>query len=128
MTEIERALNLIESHTINHSDPNRVYYTYTRQVDFYFEDHIDPYGSPFYHNSRLLATTGYFYVDIPLENLCYCVDSYTGLGYGQAQTNESPVHWHLRFIQGVIREQQVGHHFLTVKYGRRNVIPDHNEY
>lgn len=128
MTEIERALNLIESHPTEPSNSHRIYYTYTRTVEFYFEDHIDPYGSPFYLNSRLLATRGYFYADMSMEELCYCVDSYAGLGYSYCQPSESPVHWDLEFIQGVMREQQVGHHFMTVDYGKTNIAQVHIEY
>lgn len=128
MTEIERALNLIESHPTEPSNSHRIYYTYTRSEEFYFEDYIDPYGSPFYLNSRLLATKGYFYADMSMEDLCYCVGSYADLGYSHCQPIESPVHWNLEFVQGVMREQQVGHHFMTVDYGKTNIAQVHIEY
>ena len=128
MTEIERALNLIESHPTEPFNSHRIYYTYIRSEEFYFEDCIDPYGSPFYLNSRLLATKGYFYADMSLEELCYCVDSYAGLGYSHCQPSESPVHWNLEFVQGVMKEQQVGHHFMTVDYGKTNIAQVHIEY
>ena len=127
MTEIERALNLIESHPFEQSHEGRVYYTYTRTVGFYFDDYIDPFGSPFYHNSRLLATIGYFYVCMSMEDLCYCVDSYAGLGYGECQESESPVHWYLEFRE-TGRKERVGYHHMTVKYGNVIVSQEQNEY
>ena len=120
VSELTRILNLLEGRPFGQTD-QRIYYTYRRTKSFYSLDYIDPYGSPWYMNSRLFATLGYFYVCLEKEDMCYLYDSYAGLGWGNTYFSEVPCDWDVDFIQG--REQFeteapcLGHHLLTVKYG-----------
>ena len=126
MWELERILNAFEGRPTE-PDSTRIYYTRTRSKSFYFDDYIDTYGSPFYHNSRLFATKGYFYSCMSLEEFCYCLDSYLELGTSECRMDEKTILWTLKFISGVMKEQMVGHHYMTVDYGIATCIQQ-NDY
>lgn len=127
MTELERVLNLIESHSI---DPmsHRTYYTLQSERSFYYRNHIDPFGSPYVGNSRLFATLGYYYDTIPRDYMCYLLDSYLGLGYQYCPNDNDPVYWSISFEQGDMDAPPVGHHYLTVGYGKKNIAQEQIEY
>lgn len=118
-TELKRVLNLFESHP---TDPNnRVYYIVTNTQSFYYRDHIDPYGSPSYLDSRLFAGYGISNYDI-VNDLCYYYDSYLDLGYKNCPTDKTIVSWDVSGInEAPFPEYQEryykGYHLLTVQYG-----------
>ena len=89
--QLEWALNLIESHPTNPTI-GRIYFTISRYVDFYYLDNIDPYGSPFYLNSRLFAAQTANPLIIQYD-MCYLFDSCLGLGYDERGQNEGVVKW-----------------------------------
>lgn len=127
MWELERVLNLIESHPI---DPMscRTFYTFQSEKSFFYRDYIDSFGSPFVDNSRLFATLGYYYDTIPGNDMCYLVDSYAGLGYQYCPVGSVPVYWRIMFVQGGNKAPCVGSHKLFVGYGKLNVAQEQIEY
>jgi hypothetical protein len=77
---------------------------------------------------RLFSTDGYFYDNIPKEDMCYYLDSYCGLAVDNANFEESVIYGNVEMIYGIIleyepdnldrtRDCQTGHHLLTVTYG-----------
>lgn len=136
--ELEHRMNLIESHNYTIQDGmgmERHYYTYTRENVFSFLDNIDPYGSPFCMNSRLLAVEGNHNYSIPFEEMCYCIDSYLGLGYQYIIDNhyvayEHPVKWEVFCGSGTYPNIHgaVFHHTLKATYGQCHISQDQNEY
>ena len=101
--ELQRVLNLIEGHNyeiIGENNHNRGYYIYTSEVEFNYDEYIDPYDSPFYIDSRLFAkqcNNNYFPV-LNIEEMCYCLDSYLSLPLEYinsypSHTYECPVHY-----------------------------------
>ena len=127
LRELVRRMNLLEGHTWYNNDPDNgcAYYTKTRQNTFHFRNYIDPYGSPFCRSSRLFAVASNLNYVIPLEEMCYCVDSYLGLGYQYMNDNfyvngESPVEWIVeRKYQAYPSDYYwTCHHELTVIYGQ----------
>ena len=101
--ELQRVLNLLEGHDFEyHNSTYRGYYVYTRTVAFHYMDYIDPYGSPFYMDSRVFAVHGdtYYVHVLDLDEMCYCLDSYLGLPFEYINAhpnlaNERPVHWNI---------------------------------
>lgn len=129
-SELERILNLIESHSILSVGQNhgRVYYTQSREIDYLYSENIDPYGSPSFLNSRLLASTIAEDPIIDLENMCYYLDSYLGLGYDGKLDTEVVAKWIVEYGLGHHPSTQlwVGHHTLTVIYAIPHVIGPEN--
>ena len=114
-SELQRVLNLIESHS---TDPNgRSYYIEMYTEDFYFMDHIDSLGSPFYHNSRLFANIVTNQYELSFDELCYCTDSYLSLGYQYVTLGKDPISWTIFYNKTFTREGQVRNHELLVSYG-----------
>ena len=127
-SELQRVLNIIESHPTSIS--GREFYVVSRTKSFYYGDYIDPYGSPSFMNSRLFATDVHIDPDIRY-NMCLYLDSYAGLGYEEAQANESPVKWNVEYGTDHYQSYnlEVCFHTLTVKYGHSaidtiNVVVD----
>ena len=126
-TELQRILNLYEHHTNN--TPLINYYTPTRNHTFSYPNYPDPYGSQFASNSRLFA--GNAAIDasfnITPNAMCYCLDSYLGLGYDYIidgiYENEHPVSWLINtYITHFSNEKfYTHHHSLTVQYGQLHV-------
>ena len=125
-SELERILDIYESRPINPGS-TRVYYIYTRSKEFYYDDYIDPFGSPFYNNSRLYATRSY-YTCMTFDEFCYCIDSYLGLGIEYCLLDEKTIQWHLAFLDGELESQAVGNHYLTVDYGIPISTDNNNNY
>ena len=101
------------------TDPNsgRWFYTITRDSLFYFEDHIDPFGSQFYYNSRLYATDLAFSAPISTKNMFYLLDSYLGLAKSAEEIDDWVVVGNIEFVKGANKHQLIGHHKLIVQYG-----------
>ena len=129
---LERALNRIVSiETLGNSHN---YFTATTTTLFYYRNHIDPFGSPCYMDSRLYASTTEN--DDIILMMCYLLDSYLGLGYGSCPTDEYILNWEITPIsneppmQGEHLSKQ--YHQLQVKYGTMHELepsPGHdNEY
>lgn len=124
--ELQRVLNLIESHLTPVWSP-RIYYTQSREVVFNYNENIDPYGSPFFLNSRLCASSTFLDPDISFE-MCYLLDSYLGLGYDNILPTEVIGKWLVDYNTGynyAYTPHQIGYHTLTVKYAIPHTIePD----
>ncbi len=93
--ELTRILNLFESYQ---NGPDVSYYTpaESKTFEYNYFDWFDQYGSPFYRDSRLCAFYDYSYHDLSMEEMCYCIDSYLGLGYyylENANSSKRPVSW-----------------------------------
>ena len=124
-TELQRILNLFEHHVISDMVSN---FIPTRNHTFNYDDYDceDPYGSPFILNSRLFAAYGTLGSNFYLtpEEMCYCLDSYLGLGYdyivnNYLYDNEHPVSWTVNAAshQPDNFKWRVFYHTLTVQYG-----------
>lgn len=102
--ELQRVINLLEGR--NYIDlvapPQRGYFVHTMDFTYEFMDNIDPYGSPFYWDSRVFAVHGdtYYVHILDVNEMCYCLDSYLSLPFEQIDSNPSygnlrPVHWNI---------------------------------
>lgn len=121
--ELQRILNVFESY----ENAQISYYTPSRSQTFEYNciDWLDPYGSPFCRNSRLFAVFDDFNYELSLDEMCYCLDSYLGLGYDFISNNpirnERPVNWIVEcdnkwFVQYQDRYTTYFHR-LKVQYG-----------
>lgn len=102
-SELQRVLNLYDHYENDSSNIYHIQVIYlpTRSKTFDYS-YTDPYQSYFYNNSRVFA---YLKYDVPTfshylelgEEMCYCLDSYLGLGYDFINDNlyadERPVNW-----------------------------------
>lgn len=132
--ELIRILSIFESHPIgNGSNTSRIYYTQTRENTFYFTENIDPYGSPNFLDSRLLGGYGI----VPTNVMCYCLDSYLGLGYDYLASNPNPnypnetiVSWNIDCESQVFPPYNptVPYQNLIVKYGKPNSAQNQGDY
>lgn len=120
-TELERILNLFEHHSSNGESS---YFTPTRAFTFEYPNWTDPYGSPFNYESRLCATYSASHI-LPGEEMCYCLDSYLGLGYDYIDNNyycdyEHPISWTITANDSVFPHNNLRtyYHCLTVQYGQ----------
>ena len=129
--ELERILNLFEHHE---NQPGIICYAPTRTITFEYPYWIDSYGSPFVCDSRLFAGQGDAFSSssfiLPPEDMCYCLDSYLGLGYDYIVDyyyvdNERPMKWIVRdTISPPVNKWWRYSHKLIVEYGRRwGVVP-----
>ena len=126
-SELQRVLNLFDHHE-NTNTPggnSGICYYPTRDHDFYYQNSYDPYGSPFYLNSRTFAKGSnnlFPNFEIPLLDMCYCLDSYLGLGYDfiddNLYYNEHPVNWTINCTHKPINSWYVHYHILHVEYGQ----------
>ena len=131
--ELQRVLNLIEHHENDSSNINHIMICYfpTRHHDFDYNNTYDPYHSGFYNDSRVFAYRKYnmstlnHYLFI-CEDLCYCLDSYLGLGYDFINDNlyadERPVNWTVTAISKPTTNYSptwwMHYHELRVEYGQ----------
>lgn len=123
--ELTRILNTIEHHSTN---PNMMnYYIPTQTAIFSFSSsYTDPYGSPFVNDSRLFAKVNPYYeypYNLTNDEMCYCVDSYLGLGYDYLAANsidqwERPAIWVVSPVTSNYNRWFVHYHVLTVQYAR----------
>ena len=127
--ELQRILNLYEHHDNGIPIPGgqTMCYFPTQYHVFKYPDYFDPYGSPFFEESRTFtaeASVGAIFI-LSNDDMCYGLDSYLGLGYDYLDDNslcenEHPVNW----IVGTVTQQFDGHrwptsyHTLTVEYGQ----------
>lgn len=128
ISNLRAALNILESHYQSHY-PGMMCYFPTRSHDFYYYSWTDPYGSPFYNNSRLFAynygnfDSTYY---LSANEMCYCLDSYLGMGidylsaYPGIYDEELPVSWSIAGNNDTQRKML--YHTLTVQYGRPSKI------
>lgn len=128
MYELKRVLNLVGTYTAYLSGIARVYYTYRVTDTFYFKNYVDPHGSDFSLDSRLYASTNTFNSDIGYDNMCYALDSYTGLAWENRPLQKEVVAFGIRFQEGEDPEnllndkwQNIGNHKLGVTYGFAHV-------
>lgn len=127
-SELQRILNLYEHYE------NTQYimcFNPTRNYSFSYPDWPDPYGNDFTGNSRVFAGDADYYATINLsqETMCYCLDSYLGLGYDYIEDNplyddEHPVNWIITdtIIQFEYHKHPTHMHVLTVQYGIPYII------
>jgi len=122
-SELERILNLIESHSI-YANSGRVYYTLSREVSFNYDENIDPYGSPSFLNSRLFASSTA--IDPVIDDfMCLYLDSYLGLGFGNILSTEVIAEWIVIYDKGynyTYTQRQISFHKLIVKYAIPHTI------
>lgn len=123
-TELQRILNLFESHAPSHG---MTYITPTRSYIFEYPYWTDPYGSPFQTSSRLFAIDGDITSNHTLDenDMCYCLDSYLGLGYDYISNNyycdyEHPVNWTVKDTTVLFNNSRwhTHYHKLIVQYGQ----------
>ncbi|MCR5659833.1 MAG: hypothetical protein K6G25_10995 [Bacteroidales bacterium] len=128
-SELQRILNCYDHHENDSSDMNHIQICYfpTRNHDFDYNNTSDPYQSYFYNNSRVFAyrdqhASFIHYLELG-EEMCYCLDSYLGLGYDFINDNlyadEHPVSWTIRY--GTEHPDKIWYyhyHQLHVEYGR----------
>lgn len=120
-TELQRILNLFEHHDYGHGS---TYITPTRSIVFEHPYWTDPYGSPFNYNSRLCATYSANYI-LTEDEMCYCLDSYLGLGYDYIANNyycdyEHPISWAITAHSTVFSHDNLTtyYHKMAVQYGQ----------
>lgn len=135
-TELARVLNIFEHHE-NGTGPNgAVCYFPTRNHTFDYTNTFDPYSSGYYYinESRVFAKKyrdACTYALDPFE-MCYCLDSYLGLGYDYINDNlydhEYPVCWAIvpQTIHLYPYSYWTYYHQLLVEYGRPITIPNPN--
>lgn len=118
-SELERVMNVFEGRVT----PFVSSYLPTRTVSFDFPQWIDPYGSPFNMNSRLsVGYTEHYYLSE--DDMCYCLDSYLGLGVDYLANNyyvddEYPIYWTIEPIKKQFSNDNLYtyYHRLKVRYG-----------
>ncbi len=120
-TELKRVINLIANEGLTPG----YYFTPTSSHTFYFNQNIDPNGSPSLWNSRLYASAFDFdYYDLLVDDeICYYLDSYLGLGVNARPANDSIIGWNVQLITNdFINNTPIQRHVLTVKYGERHPV------
>lgn len=130
-SELERVLNLFEHHdnVVGNGGDQMVYYIPTRHYTFDFTNTCDPYSSGyFYINESRVFAQRYTYSNpnyiFQLMEMCYCLDSYLGLGYdyigNNSYTDERPVNWTIYCISSHnnLSSWYYYYHQLYVEYGR----------
>ena len=129
-SELQRVLNLFD-HYENTNSPGELSgmcYFPTRNNNFDYANSHDPYVSNFYSSSRTFAGLGDAYSSINLilstDDMCYCLDSYLGLGYDfigdNLYYNEHPVNWTITCDTALPNNNNkwyVYYHILHVDYG-----------
>ena len=128
-SELQRILNILVCRPLNPF----IYYTPSYNMQFYYRDYIDSFGSPCYKNSRLFASVT---EDDDIKSMiCYLLDSYLGLGIEYCQTDVYILGWSIEYkeheppMQGEHLTKQ--HHLLKVRYGEQHEMepePGHHEY
>lgn len=129
-SELQRVLNLFDHQENYQIEPGGIIvlsYIPTRNHTFDYTNSTDSYGSNYFGNARLftiesdLVTPMYM---LSTDEMCYCLDSYLGLGYDYIDDhlyyNERPVCW---IVDTLIvppydnKWYKYGHQ-LYVEYGR----------
>ncbi len=138
--ELESAINFLEGHEYimpGQYSLDRVYYVFSMTQDFQFQDNIDLYGSDFLMNSRIFAAHGdtYSVPTLDFNTMCYCVDSYLGLGFEYVNNhsnlrNQRPVRWIIN-CEKYINEGDTWHtfcHKINVTIAQVVINDDPNRY
>ena len=119
--ELTRILNSFEHHT---NTPDVINYLPTRNYTFEYPNWPDPYESPFNKDSRMYAGI-YANHKLSKDELCYCLDSYLGLGYDYIidnyyVDNEHPVCWTITAHDSVLPVDHLRsyYHNMQVQYGQ----------
>lgn len=121
--QLNRILNFYEHHT---NTPDVISYIPTRNHTFEYPNYPDSYGSPFLDNSRVFAgdvCVGGTFI-LTLNEMCYCLDSYLGLGYDYIDDNlyenEHPVSWVITpaYTHFSNHKWPTRYHKLAVQYGQ----------
>ena len=140
VSKLRYALNSFEHHTNNIGESSEDYsvsYIPTRNHTFDYTNTHDPYDMQYaYYNSSRVFAKNHFVpslnYDLEFMEMCYCLDSYLGLGYDyitdNQYINEHPVSWNIysttmKYASSFYRS----YHQLFVEYGRLltfNPIPD----
>ena len=102
VTELSRVLNIFEHHNNGTGQYGTWCYTPSRTHTFDYTNTYDPYGSGYNYvnESRVFAkkiNIASLSHNLDILEMCYCLDSYLGLGYDYLTdnnyTNENPVCW-----------------------------------
>ena len=137
---LARAINFLEGreYSIPELPPGRSFYVYTTEVIFRHDEYYDQYGSPFASDSRLFRIDT-DWQDTPLlglNEMCYCVDSYTNLPFRYIQEHvglegQRPVNWTIVPYSykkpGVPRDYTFCHD-IKVKFGIRIINENPIQY
>ena len=132
-SKLQRVLNLFE----NHSNGSATIFVPTRSHTFDYTNTYDPYGTPNYYlnNSRVFAKSfGNFNTSYNLElmEMCYCLDSYLGLGYDYISDHlyvrEHPVSWTVNSAITIHNNTKYNYHQLHVQYGQITSITPPSPY
>lgn len=122
--ELQRVLNLFEHHEYEIPLPfgYQTCYFPTRNHTFNYPNCPDPYGSDYLYDSRTFAvtvTSGTYILS--RQEMCYCLDSYLGLGYDFISDNlypdEHPMVWKVTPVE-INNWPKLDYHKLYVEYGR----------
>jgi hypothetical protein len=129
-SELQRVLNLFEHYNGPTFGPDgsliQCYFP-TRDHCFYYDNSHDPYGSNFYADSRLFTAASFSSTPnfvLSLNDMCYCLDSYLGLGYDfigdNLYYNEHPVNWTINCdtVPPIDYKWYIYYHRLHVEYGQ----------
>ena len=128
--ELQRILNLFEHHDNYIQGPGGTvsfcFYP-TQNHIFKYPDCPDPYGSAFFGDSRTFAaeaSIGAVFI-LSYDQICYCIDSYLGLGYdyldnNSISANEHPVNWVVDTVVQQFSDHRwpTSYHTLQVEYGQ----------
>lgn len=138
-SELERIINTYDHHE-NDTLPDgtiQICYVPTRDHTFDFTNTYDPYGTDYYYlnSSRVFAkkhSQSYLNYNLSVFEMCYCLDSYLGLGYDYIGDNlyphEHPVCWVVD-----CKNEHFTHmwyyfyHQLHVDYGQLISVPNPND-
>ena len=123
-SELERVINVFEGR----ETPYASSYFPTRTVSFDYPYWIDPYGSTFNYDSRLCSYAG-ANACLSQNDMCYCLDSYLGLGVDYLANNyyvdnEYPIYWKIEPIIKHFHNDNLEtfYHRLIVRYGTPAII------
>ena len=124
---LNTVINVLEGNLYIPSQPQSSAYSPTRYYVFYYNLWTDPFNlPPFYYNYSRLFAKPYSgetsTVSLSPVEMCYCTDSYIGLGYYYLEThydslcpNERPVYWTV--VSDKLTNPNVICHHLIVQYG-----------
>lgn len=127
--EQKRVLNILSSYTLqyNSGHDGRLIYTGVRIDTLEYNQHQDPYGSPFYFNSRVL-----YYLGTPVE-LCYnvfayTIDSYLDLAQQRfLNNNEVIVQWPGLPMEIFYNHLGYTRQYPKIQYGTPVIITEHDD-
>ncbi|MBQ8957031.1 MAG: hypothetical protein IJ057_00795 [Bacteroidales bacterium] len=143
ISQLEYAINLLEGRDYimpGESHSGRVYYVYSTDLVFNYDNYIDPYpnSSPFILNSRIFAAEGDTWSTPRLDfnAMCYCLDSYLELPFeyiaGHANYGTlRPVNWQIEGVRYEFPDTykwDIFCHIVTVKLAQVIASQDPIQY